>query len=218
MGIFYITSGCIETNEIFWVSEVRYFINKTKHKKLFLSIKDKIFDTCLFSDADRFDAITRLTYLMKSVDIQGREEIREALRAQLNDVPPFPNNLMLTWQQLREMAAMGMEIGGHTMTHPNLPSAQADEASLEIGQCKELLEKQLGVKVNHFAYPNGGSACHYDERVKKLVSQSGFLSATTSKAGLVAGNVDLFEVRRMRATENLCDMLWEIEETRIRRQ
>ena len=131
----------------------------------------------------------RLTYLLKTVDVSCREELRVRLRTQLDDVAPFPHDLMLTWGHLKDMVAMGMEIGAHTMTHANLPSAQPDEAWFEIAESKTTLEKRLGIKVPHFAYPNGGSIQHYNDRVKSQVKKAGFLSATTSRSGIVSHKV-----------------------------
>ena len=116
------------------------------------------------------------------------------------------------------MVAMGMEIGGHTMTHCNLPSADPDEAWLEISTCKSLLEKHLGCEVKHFAYPNGGSVQHYNDNIKKLVYQAGFFSASTSTPGLIGFSSDLMELWRIRATENLFEMLWDMEEAFIKKK
>lgn len=210
-GLFYITAGCIESTESFWVAEIRHLLERTGRGRTCISIQNSRREFSLSSPLERDTAIRQLTQLIKTVDVRMRESIREELWKQLNDVPPFPSNLMLTWQQLREMVAMEMEIGGHTMTHCNLPSATPDEAWLEISACKSLLEQQLGIVVKHFAYPNGGSVQHYNDNIKKLLYQAGFFSASTSKPGLVRFGSDLMELWRMRATENLFEMLWEIE-------
>ena len=63
---------------------------------------------------------------------------------------------------------------------------------------------------DHFAYPNGGSLAHVDDKSKALVREAGFQSATTSKEGKPGFESDLFELRRMRSTEALSEMLWDI--------
>ncbi|HVS34049.1 MAG TPA: polysaccharide deacetylase family protein, partial [Gemmataceae bacterium] len=65
-------------------------------------------------------------------------------------LPPMPN---LSWDDVREMAAMGHEIGSHTATHPNLGVASYEEARQEIFDSKAILEKRLGRRVRFFAYP-----------------------------------------------------------------
>jgi peptidoglycan/xylan/chitin deacetylase (PgdA/CDA1 family) len=211
-GLFYITAGCIESEETFWIAEVRHLLGTTRRHQVSVSLPHKTLTASLRTAAERVKAIDDMTYLLKTVDVHCREEIRSLLRAQLDDVSACPDGLMLTWGHLKDMVAMGMEIGGHTMTHANLPSAKPDEARFEISESKSTLERRLGIKVSHFAYPNGGSVQHYNDRVKTQVKEAGFLSATTSLPGIVRHESDLFEIRRVRATENICDMVWEMEE------
>jgi peptidoglycan/xylan/chitin deacetylase (PgdA/CDA1 family) len=217
-GLFYITAGCIESTEKFWVAELRHLLEKTERCRICIPVQDSMRAFSLSSPLEREEAIRQVTRLIKSVNIQTRETIRQELWKQLDDVPEFPRNLMLTWHKLKDMVAMEMEIGGHTMTHCNLPNANPEEAWLEISTCKSILEKHLGVEVKHFAYPNGGSVQHYNDNVKKLVYQAGFFSASTSKSGLVSFGSDLMELWRIRATENLFEILWEIEGAFIKKE
>jgi peptidoglycan/xylan/chitin deacetylase (PgdA/CDA1 family) len=214
-GVFYITAGCIEGGEPFWVSEIRHLVQATEKEILQLQDGDGVFETGIFG-FDRSQAIRRLTRFIKTLDIVRRECVRDQIRQQLNDVPPLPDDLMLNWQQLREMVDMGMEIGGHTVTHCNLPSASELEAWEEIRQGKIILERKLGVDVRHFAYPNGGSAQYYNTRIKAMVQRAGYVSAVTSRLGIVNHTSDCFELRRMRTTEELSEVLWGIEEFRLR--
>jgi peptidoglycan/xylan/chitin deacetylase (PgdA/CDA1 family) len=213
-GIFYITAGCIETQEHFWGAEIRYLLEQTQRQKICLSTHGYAEEVSLGTQKDRADSVRKLTRLLKTVDVRSREEIRQKLRRQLDDALPCPNDLMLTWQQLKEMVAMGMEIGGHTMTHCNLPNAQEHEAWFEITQCKALLERQLEVQVRHFAYPNGGSVQHYNNQVKALMERAGFRSACTSKSGFVGPKCDRLELPRVRASENVAEMVWGVETAR----
>jgi peptidoglycan/xylan/chitin deacetylase (PgdA/CDA1 family) len=75
----------------------------------------------------------------------------------VNNFQAMSKKVMLTWEQVREMKNNGMTIGGHTMTHINLPNAKAEDARQEIIDCKELIENKIGSKVNHFSYPNSAN-------------------------------------------------------------
>lgn len=61
----------------------------------------------------------------------------------------------LTWDDLRALEKAGMEIGGHTETHPHLFGLSDAELTQEIAGDKTALEKQLGISVTSFAYPYG---------------------------------------------------------------
>jgi len=61
----------------------------------------------------------------------------------------------VTWVQLREMLAAGMEIGSHSMTHPFLDGLDAAGLRREFGDSKHLLEDRLGAPVRAASLPRG---------------------------------------------------------------
>lgn len=89
----------------------------------------------------------------------------------------------LSEAQVRELGAHPLvSIGGHTTSHPELAKLAEAEARQEISENRIYLENVAGVPVDHFAYPFGGSeAC--GTREERMVSESGFRSATTTRVG-----------------------------------
>jgi peptidoglycan/xylan/chitin deacetylase (PgdA/CDA1 family) len=61
-----------------------------------------------------------------------------------------------TADDVRQMAAEGMEIGSHTVNHLNLASIPLSQAVWEMNQSKTDLESIVGAPVTDFAYPEGG--------------------------------------------------------------
>jgi peptidoglycan/xylan/chitin deacetylase (PgdA/CDA1 family) len=59
----------------------------------------------------------------------------------------------LTWREVRELHAEGIQFGSHTVTHPDLRSLGPEQIEYELGYSKEVIEDKLGVPVNSFAYP-----------------------------------------------------------------
>jgi hypothetical protein len=59
----------------------------------------------------------------------------------------------LTWHQVRELHAEGVQFGSHTVTHPDLRSLGPEQIEYEVGYSKETLEQKLGVPVECFSYP-----------------------------------------------------------------
>src|SRR5262249_40195820 len=57
--------------------------------------------------------------------------------------------------QLREMAAAGMEIGSHSLTHPFLHDLDPAGLRHEFGQSKAILEERLGSAVRSASLPRG---------------------------------------------------------------
>lgn len=78
----------------------------------------------------------------------------------------------VTWEQLREMAAAGHEIGGHTLDHPDLTALHREETRRQIASDRaSLLER--GFDVRSFAYPGGA----LDGTTASLVLECGYHSA-----------------------------------------
>jgi peptidoglycan/xylan/chitin deacetylase (PgdA/CDA1 family) len=82
--------------------------------------------------------------------------------------------LFMSWDAVREMAAAGMDIGGHTRTHPNLARVD-DPAALreEVGGCFEDLRQALGHPPLAFAYPFG-YAEFMSEQADAEIERAGF--------------------------------------------
>jgi peptidoglycan/xylan/chitin deacetylase (PgdA/CDA1 family) len=61
----------------------------------------------------------------------------------------------VTWSQLREMVAAGMEVGSHSLTHPFVD--RLDDAGIrrEFGESKMRIEERLGLPVRTASLPRG---------------------------------------------------------------
>lgn len=77
---------------------------------------------------------------------------------------------MLSWSQLAEVAAAGIEIGGHTHRHPQLDRLTPSAVRQELVASKQELEDGLGVCVAGMAYPFGYS----NTRVRKVAADVGY--------------------------------------------
>ena len=85
-------------------------------------------------------------------------------------LPPAP---MLNWRQITTLDACGIEIGGHTRTHPQLDTLPGRRLCDEVTGCKQELEDLLSHPVEAFAYPHGYSS----PSVRRKVQRAGWSSA-----------------------------------------
>jgi peptidoglycan/xylan/chitin deacetylase (PgdA/CDA1 family) len=84
-----------------------------------------------------------------------------------------PPDEMLTWDQVIEAAAAGVEIGGHSHSHAQLDQLAPRALREELRTSTQLLEDRLGRAVTSFAYPYGYSSA----RVRDEVRAAGYVSA-----------------------------------------
>lgn len=65
----------------------------------------------------------------------------------------------MTWADLHYLLETGHTIGAHTQTHACLSGLkQTDELEFEIVESANVIERNLGVKIEHLAYPFGNLA------------------------------------------------------------
>jgi peptidoglycan/xylan/chitin deacetylase (PgdA/CDA1 family) len=60
---------------------------------------------------------------------------------------------MMTLDEVREMAAAGIEIGAHTVTHPDLTTLSEEACRFEVQTSRDVLRREAGQSVETFAYP-----------------------------------------------------------------
>ncbi|MGI6119189.1 MAG: polysaccharide deacetylase family protein [Desulfosporosinus sp.] len=99
----------------------------------------------------------------------------------------------LSWSQLKELAANGWEIEGHTANHPYLTKLAPSTLLSELNISKELLENELKQPVNFFAYPYGD----LNDDVVQVLKDTGYLMAVTTERGWADGKEDAWHLQRV---------------------
>lgn len=101
--------------------------------------------------------------------------------------------LMLTWEQMVEINAYGIECGAHSHSHAQLDMLPAARAKDEIVQSKKMLEDCLGRAVVSFAYPFG----YQTALLRQLVREVGYTSACAVKHAISSERDDPFALARL---------------------
>lgn len=128
-----------------------------------------------------------------------RQATLTAFAALGGDRPPA--DLMLDWDAARQLAAAGVEIGSHTVSHPVLAQLDDTTAEQELQQSKARLEAQLDRAVTGLAFPYGGIG-DYTERTVALARHSGYAYACTSVRGANRPGADSHRLRRLGVGRN----------------
>jgi len=108
----------------------------------------------------------------------------------------IPDDLMMRSEQVLEMYRHGIDIGGHTVTHPILTSLSAELAHHEIRANREALQSITGRLPTLFAYPNGKPDRDYDRSHARLVAEAGYTAAVSTAVGVSAPGRNAFEIPR----------------------
>lgn len=105
---------------------------------------------------------------------------------------------MLSAADLRVLAATGIEIGGHSMTHPELDLLSKADAAGEIGRSRKVLEDMIDAPVRSFAYPHGYATA----ATRRLVREAGYDTAVRVRHAISSDDEDRFGLSRLIITED----------------
>jgi len=106
---------------------------------------------------------------------------------------------MLDWRALRNLHEAGVEIGAHTVSHPELDTLNRARARREMADSKHALEDGLGRAVKSFAYPHGYAA----PVTRRLAEEIGYLAACRVRHALSSSTENLFALSRIIVTSDL---------------
>ena len=90
---------------------------------------------------------------------------------------PIPE--LMSSVQLREIGALGITVGSHTVNHPKLADVSTERQHRELADSKAALEDLLGEEVVHLCYPYGS----FDLNTVRAAANCGYVSATTCLRG-----------------------------------
>lgn len=108
-------------------------------------------------------------------------------------IPAGTVGQILSWTELKEMKAAGMEIASHSLSHRSLSDLSIEEQMAEIRKSKELLDHYLGQETKYFCYPNGS----YTQKTLQLLRDGGVILAVTIDPGWVKPGDDPLTLRRI---------------------
>ncbi len=108
----------------------------------------------------------------------------------------LPDDLMMTSEQLRSLAESGMEIGGHTLSHPILTRVTLEEAARQICENKTTLEQITQSTLRSFAYPNGKPDADYNLDITQIVKDAGYEIAVSTSPGVFSPSGSSYEIPR----------------------
>ncbi len=200
---FYITSGFINRTLWLWPDQLKWLLNNSPRQSRPINAGDMIINSPT-SDTDREKLFADLVEYLLSVEDNTKHRFIESLSKSWDiPLPPEapPGYEPASWKQLKEMQDDGMEIGGHTITHPSLGRVGFETARSEISGCQKILNEKLGEVPRTFCYPNG-SPKDFVGKLVPIIRDSGFVGAVVAFADS-QGQKQRFALRRHASGENM---------------
>jgi len=89
---------------------------------------------------------------------------------------------LMSGDQVKEMAAAGMEIGSHSVSHVRLRGLDSARVKAEVNDSRAVLSELLGEPIRGFAYPFGSM----DASARQAVREAGYEYACSVETPLAA--------------------------------
>jgi peptidoglycan/xylan/chitin deacetylase (PgdA/CDA1 family) len=177
----FLATGFLEHHRLFWWDLLAYCFKHSPLSQVHLpeAAKEPLPLRC---PSSRRLAINRVLLWIKSVPDERKNEFLDRLPELMEVTLPADagHNLQLSWEQVREMAAHGIEFGGHSVTHPILSNVSAEQLCREVEGSKRDIETNLGAPPIVFSFPNGQS----NPAVQDAVLQAGYPFSAAYFAGI----------------------------------
>jgi peptidoglycan/xylan/chitin deacetylase (PgdA/CDA1 family) len=110
----------------------------------------------------------------------------------------------LSEAQLKQVIQSGLvEIGAHTVHHIALAKNIQSTVIQEITESKQILQKNYGVRVVSFAYPDGS----FDNQAIAAVTAAGYRTAVSTLPGIEQNQNNRFFLNRLRPGDRTGEML-----------
>src|SRR5215213_10101493 len=123
------------------------------------------------------EAARRLLGVLKRMAPGPRSEMVDLVEQACGrpDIQPHERERFdfLTWRQISDMAAAGVEFGAHTVNHPILSTLPSGDLDRELLDSKQQIEERLGRECYAFAYPNGAPG-DFGPREKRALRRLGY--------------------------------------------
>jgi peptidoglycan/xylan/chitin deacetylase (PgdA/CDA1 family) len=201
----FVTTGLIGTSRLFWPERLAYLLADSARAKIHTAAFDGLdpqVEAALAQAARAPDpvlpaALDRLIEHSKLLTDEDREQMLDLVAQQVgrdpNELPPR----LLTWDQVGEMQAAGVEIGAHGVTHAILTRLEPARAVAEIRDSRREVERALGRAAESFAYPNGDTT----PALARAVAEAGYRRAVVTDAEPLAGCPAKFALQRKNLAE-----------------
>ncbi len=213
-AVFFIATDFVEDRRLYWWEAIAYLCKRSQRRVLDLAYPEPA-----RIDLDAPTAMWRVNQIVKNHALDITRFVAElavacglpwtaALERELCD------QLIMTWDDVRALAAMGMEIGSHCRSHRVLQTVPQDELHDELAGSRAALERELGQPVRAIAYPVGRPIVG-ERHLLEAVAAAGYDIGFTNASGVnalrtIPGMAPLhrFDVRRLATEREMSDAMY----------
>lgn len=148
----FVPTGLIEGRQLGWWDVIAYLIKRARSPRIELDGERFALPRQRREAADFFQRRMKRLPRRQTSDLLSR-----LARACAADPPPpaLMDRELMTWDDVRQVAADNFTIGCHTHSHLVLSTLDAADQQLELSRSRSMLEQRLDREIHSVAYPVG---------------------------------------------------------------
>ncbi|GAB4507879.1 MAG: hypothetical protein Tsb0026_05020 [Sulfuricaulis sp.] len=191
---FFLSTGYIGADRWMWTDRVEHALDRTDRDAVTVPGVPGILPLATFSEKKL--SLRRIkAYLKQQPGEYSETYVRELENdLDLREADPSGDYRFMSWQQVKDIAAAGFEVGAHTINHPILSRIKREDAMNEILASRERIRAEIDRCSEVFCYPNG-KLMDYTDAIKEICRQH-FRAALSTNRGPVR-RTDLYELNRI---------------------
>jgi peptidoglycan/xylan/chitin deacetylase (PgdA/CDA1 family) len=210
---FFLTTDAISSPREFWWDDLERILFETEATEVDVAVGEQRLMLALgaagphrraWRPFESADTPWRAAYMtlwsaVRGLDPQTRIGVLDELRRQCGAPQAArASHRAMTLEELREVAQRpNIEIGAHSLTHPNLGGWSDEVQHAEIEGSRRACAEMVGRTPVNFAYPFG----EYSARTVEIVRDIGFEAACTTEAAAVGRRTDPLKLPRLQVQD-----------------
>lgn len=210
---FFIATCYATERRLYWWDRIAYLVTNATRREIALEYPAKL----AVPVADRAAARAALVKLVKNTRELDLERFLVGVAAGAG-VPwdralerKLADEMLMTWDEIRGLAAAGMQIESHSHGHRVLETMTPAALAEDLAQTRVELARELKRPSTAIAYPVGRSIARHPE-VRAAVAKAGFELGFTNASGVIdlerRASLDRLGLARMAVDRDLSDAMF----------
>jgi peptidoglycan/xylan/chitin deacetylase (PgdA/CDA1 family) len=198
-AIVFVATSFITERSVYWWDRVAYVVKNSTRDQVWLTYPFPM-QIDLKCRATAIERVLRLIKAHPRLDL-GRllDDLGDAAGVPFTPEMDraFADELLMNWDQIRELRAAGIDVESHTRTHRVLETLSPGDLAEELRGSSADLTRELGAAPRALAYPVGKPVGRESE-IRSELTRAGYVIAFTNGTGPtpIGGHVDPFGISR----------------------
>ncbi len=193
---FYVVTDCIDKNIPTWTYVLDYLFRNTIKTEVdlnFIFFKEEFRHSKFVKLGDKVAFVRKLKPVLKNISHEQRNLVMNRVTDLFDDVK-LPE-LMMNWEDLSILNALGHQIGSHTVSHCMLGTMESEqEIRYELETSRARIKEKIGFFPKTISYPVGS----YNQTTIRLSKEIGYEIGLAVKQNIYLPEKDsIFEIPRI---------------------